>query len=459
MSEERRKAPRYRFADFVVSPSRRLLLRDGETVPLIPRYCDLLLLLLERRNEAVHRHEILERVWSDVVVSDGALSQGVRVLRRALGDDPRSPRFILTVSRHGYRFVFPAVAEETDERPLGGDGAPAPLGLGRALGADQTVEAAVRVLLDGEAEEADQREAAEALHAIGTDVALRRIDRLPGHPRARAILRDSRWSVPAAGAVPIFGQPGAVSVAWELVKMRAGRAVQLAGRRWLGSVAGGALIGLVAGALGGLVLRFGPGSTGVDTVVVALPVIGTVLGGVGAAGVGGGLALAETVLRSWRGVGLVVFGAAGGGLVGLAADAFVRIALQVLFGSDLSPVMGAWEGFVLGGAAGLGYALGTPTSEGGMATPRGRARLLAAALAGLCCAAAGVALAAGGSYLGAMSLEFLAEHFRGSDVSLVPVARVLGEREPGEITNFVLSGCEGFLFAFGLTLGLTRRPH
>ena len=42
--------------------------------------------LVERRAVALHRQEILDRVWSDVVVSDGALSQAVRTLRRTLGD-------------------------------------------------------------------------------------------------------------------------------------------------------------------------------------------------------------------------------------------------------------------------------------------------------------------------------------------------------------------------------------
>ncbi|HET7293990.1 MAG TPA: winged helix-turn-helix domain-containing protein, partial [Vicinamibacteria bacterium] len=92
--------PRYRFGDFVLSPSQRALLRAGRPVPLIPRYLDLLLLLVERRHEAVHRRDIFDRVWSDVVVSDGALSQAVRTLRRALGDGSREPSFIRTVSRH-----------------------------------------------------------------------------------------------------------------------------------------------------------------------------------------------------------------------------------------------------------------------------------------------------------------------------------------------------------------------
>ena len=106
---------RYRFSDFTLSPQRRLLVREGQEVPLIPRYFDLLLLLIERRREAVHRREIFERVWGDVNVSDSALSQAVRTIRSTLGDDSREPRFIRTVSRHGYQFVFPDVFEEEED--------------------------------------------------------------------------------------------------------------------------------------------------------------------------------------------------------------------------------------------------------------------------------------------------------------------------------------------------------
>jgi len=104
----------YRFGAFVLAPARRLLLEGGREVPLIPRYFDLLLLLVERRNEVVGRRLIFDSVWPDVVVSDGALSQAVRTLRRTLGDEPREPRYIRTVSRHGYRFVFADVAVEPD---------------------------------------------------------------------------------------------------------------------------------------------------------------------------------------------------------------------------------------------------------------------------------------------------------------------------------------------------------
>jgi DNA-binding winged helix-turn-helix (wHTH) protein len=115
---------RFRFADFVVSPARRQVLRGGEEVPLIPRYFDLLVLLLQRRGQAVHRREIFESVWNDVVVSDGALSQAVRTLRRALDDDSHDPTYIRTVSRHGYRFAYPGVVEEPD--PASAVAAPSP---------------------------------------------------------------------------------------------------------------------------------------------------------------------------------------------------------------------------------------------------------------------------------------------------------------------------------------------
>ena len=109
---------RFRFAEFVLSPRQRLLLRNGQRVAIIPKYFDLLLLLVSRRRDAVSKHAIFAQVWSDVVVSDGALSQAIRTLRRTLGDDSREPRFIRTVSRHGYQFVFPDVGEENDDEPM-----------------------------------------------------------------------------------------------------------------------------------------------------------------------------------------------------------------------------------------------------------------------------------------------------------------------------------------------------
>src|ERR671918_3081116 len=118
MAAASQAVPRYRFSEFILSPRRRMLLRNGREQPLIPRYFDLLVFLIERRGEAVHRRDIFDRVWSDVIVSDSALSQAIRTIRRTLDDDPRDPRFIRTVSRHGYRFVHSDVVEEDEDAPL-----------------------------------------------------------------------------------------------------------------------------------------------------------------------------------------------------------------------------------------------------------------------------------------------------------------------------------------------------
>ncbi len=109
---------RYVFGEFILSSSRRALYRSGREIALVPRYFDLLLLLIRRRDEAISRSEILDTVWSDVVVSDGALSQAVRTLRRALGDDPARSQYIRTVSRFGYQFVFPDVLQRDDTAPI-----------------------------------------------------------------------------------------------------------------------------------------------------------------------------------------------------------------------------------------------------------------------------------------------------------------------------------------------------
>lgn len=453
--------PVYVFGDFVLSPSRRVLLRNGKEVPLIPRYFDLLVFLVQRRGQAVRRREIFDAVWSDVVVSDGALSQAVRTLRRALGDDPREPAFIRTVSRHGYSFVFRDVVERVDDeaplhsRPV----ATPPQPLATSMEADPFVEPLGRLLSAGPLDTEDRREAAELLHTLGTSAALARLGDGSRSARARALLRDTRWDVAGSGAVPLPWQPALPETLVFLLWLRVRRTVRLAGSRWAAATAGGALAGLVGGTLGGLLLRFGPDSRAAAPVPVILGLLGLAVGGLGAAGVGAGLSAAEVLVRSLRGPALVFFGSLGGGAVGAGAHLLALWMIQGLFGRDLSPIGGAFEGLVLGGAAGLGYALTTPRPEGGMAAPHGRERLRAAIVTGLCCAIAAVVLASTGSSLGAMSLDFMAHAFPGSQVGLAPLSRLLGENEPGAVTRVVISAGEGLLFGSGLVLGLTRRPR
>ena len=190
-----------------------------------------------------------------------------------------------------------------------------------------------------------------------------------------------------------------------------------------------------------------------------LPLLGAATGGVAAAGVGAGLAAAEAAFRARRRLALAAAGAASGLAIGAAAHLLGRLVLEGLFGRDLSPLAGAVEGLVLGGAVGLGYGLATPTAEGGMATPHGLARVRAALLTGLACALAAGMLGWSGRFLGAMSLDFMAQSFPGSQVGLAPLARLLGEPEPGVVTRVAISAFEGLMFGSGLCAGLTRRPR
>ncbi len=446
---------RYQFAGYTLSAGHRVLLRDGREVPIIPRYLDLLLLLVEKRHQAVHRREILEAVWSDVVVSEGALTQAVRAVRRALDDDTREPVFIRTVARHGYQFIHPGVCEEEDGGPLPARDPAADV---RAGGDDSAFDEAVAALLAPGALDSDERrEAAERLHSLGTARALAAIDARPGSSAARALLRESRWDVADAGAVPILGAPQPLRTAACLVWLRLRRTLRLAERRWVGAVAGAASAGLLAGLLGGLALVFGPGSTAADAVPIVLALVGAILGAVGAAGVAAGLCTAEVLARSWRRTTLVALGGLGGGLIGGGAHLVAQWTLRGLFGRNLEPIGGSVEGVVLGAATGLGYALAT-RGDGGFAAPHRSARWRAALVAGAVTAAAGSALGLGGGHLGALSLDLMARSFPGSQVGLAPLAHLLGEREPGRLTAVAISAWEGLMFAAGTVYGLTRRP-
>jgi Tol biopolymer transport system component/DNA-binding winged helix-turn-helix (wHTH) protein len=98
-------ATTYRFGNTRVDTTGMRLYVNDSVVEIEPKAFRLLLLLLERAGEALSKDEIFQIVWPDVAVSDSALTRVVAQLRKALGDDPREPRFIETVPTIGYRFV------------------------------------------------------------------------------------------------------------------------------------------------------------------------------------------------------------------------------------------------------------------------------------------------------------------------------------------------------------------
>ncbi|WP_188055775.1 transcriptional regulator [Sphingosinithalassobacter sp. CS137] len=105
----------FAFDQFLLDPADRQLIRGGVPVELNARYFDALALLVREQGRLVSKERFLDEVWRGVPVTDEALTQCIRTLRRQLGDDAANPRFIETVPKHGYRFVAP-VAEAGSAR-------------------------------------------------------------------------------------------------------------------------------------------------------------------------------------------------------------------------------------------------------------------------------------------------------------------------------------------------------
>jgi DNA-binding winged helix-turn-helix (wHTH) protein len=101
------------FEDFTFSGDTRQLLRGDVELHLSPKAFDLLRLLLDARPKALSKGELMEHLWPATFVTDANLSVLVAEIRAALGDHPRSGRFIRTVQRYGYAFC----GTTTDVRP------------------------------------------------------------------------------------------------------------------------------------------------------------------------------------------------------------------------------------------------------------------------------------------------------------------------------------------------------
>ena len=111
----------YRFGDYLLDAEGRRLMLGDRTVPISPRYFDALHLLVAEAGTLVTKDRFIDEVWAGVPVTDEALTQCIRVLRRALGDAVSAPRFIETAPKHGYRFIAPVQQVATVAPPFRSD--------------------------------------------------------------------------------------------------------------------------------------------------------------------------------------------------------------------------------------------------------------------------------------------------------------------------------------------------
>jgi DNA-binding winged helix-turn-helix (wHTH) protein len=326
----------FRFERFSLDPGNRQLRRGDAPVELNGRYLDALVLLVREHGRLVSKDRFLEEVWRGVPVTDEALTQCIKTLRRQLGDDAANPRFIETVPKHGYRFIAPV------------EGGPPP---------KTTPDAWRRFALTGAA----------------------------------------------------------------------------------GMVGGG-----IAGVFGGLFYGFGGAQSGAGaaSMVLVLVAITALVGLIGGAGVGFGIAAAGSRRLPWSMLG----GAVGGLVVGALVKMIGLDAFNLLFGQSPGDITGAAEGALLGGAIGLAASRSTTLGRG-------------VAIAGLATGAVGLVIPLLGGRLMGGSLELLVRHFPSSRLQLDQIGALFGERGFGPVSQIVTGGLEAALFG-GCVVGamiLARR--
>jgi transcriptional activator of cad operon len=116
-----------RVGEWHVYPTSGQISREGETIRLEERSMRLLLCLAEHVGQVVSIDDLLEKVWSGVIVTPDSVYQAVASLRRVLGDDPKEPAYIATVPRLGYRMV--AKVGPWADQPAGASGDPLTAGV------------------------------------------------------------------------------------------------------------------------------------------------------------------------------------------------------------------------------------------------------------------------------------------------------------------------------------------
>jgi len=123
------------FEPFCLDVGNERLWRVQEALHLTHKAFAVLLYLAEHAGQLVTKDELLEVVWPQTYVSEAALAVCMREIRQAVGDNPRTPRFIETVHGRGYRFI--AVVTVADRLPASPPSlvppSPSPLLVGREV--------------------------------------------------------------------------------------------------------------------------------------------------------------------------------------------------------------------------------------------------------------------------------------------------------------------------------------
>ncbi len=340
----------FRFGPFSLNEGTRSFFEGESRVDLPPRYFDLLVFLIEKRDRVVTKEDLYERIWKDEIVTEGAIAQGVRFIRRSLRDDARSPRFIRTVSKFGYQWIgvmsegwgveatpAPPAGKAAEARPLAADNGPA-----KEISQTAEIAAAFRIALSRYASASAGSAIAGAV-AGGLGAVLLTATAPPGNP-ARVFLTLAFLGL-VIGGLGGLGVGFGLSFAESLVRSSRALVLAIAGGLsgafvgWLSHAAFAATLGSL---FGGAALQFGGAYEGVW--------IGAFVG------CGYGFATRDLVLAAPRergrfkvvaiaalfaSVGAALGSASGGTFSASSVDAIA----SMFRGSELSlAALGAWMG-------------------------------------------------------------------------------------------------------------------
>ena len=143
---------RLRFDRFELDEADARLTCAGEPVALAPKPFAVLCALARAPRTLVTKDALLDAVWGHRFVTESVLKSAISEVRAALGDDPKQPRYIETVSRRGYRFIAAAVgapsqsAAAVERNGAGGPGHPALAGLAALCRSDAALAGLIHAL-------------------------------------------------------------------------------------------------------------------------------------------------------------------------------------------------------------------------------------------------------------------------------------------------------------------------
>jgi TolB-like protein/DNA-binding winged helix-turn-helix (wHTH) protein len=110
-----------RFDDVEIDLEGFRLMKAGQLVQVEPKLLKVLIFLAESGGRLVGRQELIDALWGDAFVTDHVLNRAIGQLRKALGDDPKQPRYIETVPTLGYRFIGEIQSLGSEELPAEGE--------------------------------------------------------------------------------------------------------------------------------------------------------------------------------------------------------------------------------------------------------------------------------------------------------------------------------------------------